>query len=443
MIPADAVYGGILPPMERRCRPGRAALALSRRFVEAGGRLETRTPVTGLRARANGSPGVETPQGSLHAERVIVAAGAWTNALLATIDVRLPVRAAGRVPRRHRAARRTRLDADHHDRRGSHVPAGVRRRAALGHALPRRSTLPFVEEAVPERFDQLPLDGLAEAEANAAKAFDVFPSLAASRSRTVAFGAPTFTPDQRPCLGPVDAVQGLYVATGCNEAGVTHAPGYGRLLAELFTRGTTELCPIDTFAPDRFGAAYRGPVCRRGAPTHASRRSSRVCSHRNAIVIADLDVRIDPRSHSRDRPKQRCKMATRGTRSRFRRAIWANHALCRNACNHSLWSMWASASISRSVRSARMGSVGTGSDLDGVAREDMAFLRALLLHLAPPDSPAEIADAAGLSTFVAATAAESLLRSGAVSRGRSVWESWLSPTFSSTRCSVRLPRGLQ
>ena len=114
----------------------------------------------------------------------------------------------------------------------------------------------FVDEVVPERFDQLPLDGLAEAEAKAEKAFEVFPSLATSRSQTVAFGAPTFTPDQHPCLGPVRSFDGLYVATGCNEAGVTHAPGYGRLLTELLTRGTTELCSIDRFDPGRFGAAF-------------------------------------------------------------------------------------------------------------------------------------------------------------------------------------------
>ena len=113
-----------------------------------------------------------------------------------------------------------------------------------------------VDAEVPDRFDQLPLDGLHEAEATAVTAAKVFPALATSRSKTVAFGAPTFTPDQRPYLGPVTAVDGLYVAVGCNEAGVTHAPGYGRLLTELLTTGETDLCSIETFDPDRFGDAH-------------------------------------------------------------------------------------------------------------------------------------------------------------------------------------------
>jgi sarcosine oxidase subunit beta len=256
IIPADAVYGGILHPDGAQVSAGPAARALSRRFVAAGGQLETRTPAAGLRRQGDQVTGVETPRGALHAGRVIVAAGAWTNALLATIDVKLPVvpLVAFRVvtePLGVPATMPTIMIGE--------VPMYLREYdGALLWGMHYRAAprFRFVEEAVPERFDQLPLDGLAEAESKAATAFDVFPLLAASQSRTVAFGAPTFTPDQRPCLGPVDAVEGLYVATGCNEAGVTHAPGYGRLLAELLTSGTTELCSIHAFDPDRFGDEY-------------------------------------------------------------------------------------------------------------------------------------------------------------------------------------------
>ena len=242
--------------MERRCRPvSPRARCHAASSPPAGSSRPARRQQDSAR-QGDRVTGVETPRGPLHAERVIVAAGAWTNALLASIEVRLPVvpLVAFRVvtePLGVPATMPTIMIGE--------VPMYLREYdGALLWGMHYRADprFRFVEEAVPERFDQLPLDGLAEAEARAATAFDVFPSLAASRSRTVAFGAPTFTPDQRPCLGSVGALEGLYVATGCNEAGVTHAPGYGRLLAELLTTGRPSCAPSTRSIPDRFGNDY-------------------------------------------------------------------------------------------------------------------------------------------------------------------------------------------
>ncbi len=256
IIPAGAVYGGILHPEGAQVSAGRATEALTRRFVAAGGCVESRTPVTSLRTRDGRMTGVETHRGPLHAERVIVAAGAWTNSLLATSHVRLPIvpLVAFRVVTEPLDVPETMPTI-----MLGEVPMYLREYdGALLWGMHFRAAprFTFVEGDVPERFDQLPLDGLDEAASRATAAAEVFPALAASHSRTVAFGAPTFTPDQRPCLGQVDGVDGLYVAAGCNEAGVTHAPGYGRLLTELLTTGTTGLCSIETFDPSRFGDQY-------------------------------------------------------------------------------------------------------------------------------------------------------------------------------------------
>ena len=175
IIPPGSVYGGILHPDGAQVSAGRATCALSRRFVIAGGRLQTRTPATGLRTRGNRVTGVETLHGSLHAERVIVAAGAWTNALLATIDVRLAIvpLVAFRVvtePLGVPATMPTIMIGE--------VPMYLREYdGALLWGMHYRADprFRFVDEVVPERFDQLPLDGLAEAEARAKKAFDGVP----------------------------------------------------------------------------------------------------------------------------------------------------------------------------------------------------------------------------------------------------------------------------
>lgn len=256
IIPADEIYGGILHPDGAQVSAVGAAQALSRRLVEAGGTLETRAPVTRLLRDGDRIVGVETLHGTVHADRVIVAAGAWTNTVLGTVGVSVPTvpLIAFRVVTEPLGVPETMPTI-----MIGEVPMYLRGvDGALLWGMHYRAAPRFrlVDSEVPDRFDQLPLDGLDEAARTAARAARVFPALAASRSRTVAFGAPTFTPDQRPYLGPIDSIEGLYVAVGCNEAGVTHAPGYGRLLTELLTTGSTELCSIETFDPGRFGDAH-------------------------------------------------------------------------------------------------------------------------------------------------------------------------------------------
>jgi sarcosine oxidase, subunit beta len=256
IIPAEEIYGAILHPDGAQVSAARAAQVIARRFEASGGRLETREPATRLRVAAGRVQGVETLHGTLRAERVVLAAGAWTNALLADLGTRLPMAPLvafrvvtepldvpdtmptimlGEVPMYLRGENGALLWGMHY------------------HAPPRFA---FIDQKVPERFDQLPLDGLFEAQELARAAARVVPRLAEAKSMTIAFGAPTFTPDQRPLLGPIADIEGLFVAVGCNEAGVTHAPGYGRLLAELFTTGETTLCSIEAFDPARFGDTY-------------------------------------------------------------------------------------------------------------------------------------------------------------------------------------------
>ena len=53
----------------------------------------------------------------------------------------------------------------------------------------------------------------------------------------IAGGVPTYTSDYHFIADAVPRHAGLYVITGCQEAGVTHGPGLGRIVAELITKG--------------------------------------------------------------------------------------------------------------------------------------------------------------------------------------------------------------
>jgi glycine/D-amino acid oxidase-like deaminating enzyme len=66
-------------------------------------------------------------------------------------------------------------------------------------------------------------------------------------------GLRPWLPDHLPAIGPASAVQGLWLATGHEGAGVALGPVSGRLLAQLYAGEPTVVDP-SPFAPDRLAS---------------------------------------------------------------------------------------------------------------------------------------------------------------------------------------------
>lgn len=58
------------------------------------------------------------------------------------------------------------------------------------------------------------------------------------------------TPDGRFVVGPVPAVRGFWVLSGCNGSGFSFSPALGRLLAEWIVQGQPSV-DLAAFAPAR------------------------------------------------------------------------------------------------------------------------------------------------------------------------------------------------
>ncbi len=144
--------------------------------------------------------------------------------------------------------------------------------------------LAFLDEAPPDRFDNLPLDGVFKVQRDGLEASTAIPVLARYRSMTVAQGAPCYTADLRGIVGPVPEIEGLYVLGGCNEAGITHGPGWGKLLAELIVDGSASLTDSDAFRLDRFGDAV----------PHRRRRRRRDARGRRLDLRRQLRLTLTP-----------------------------------------------------------------------------------------------------------------------------------------------------
>jgi sarcosine oxidase subunit beta len=65
------------------------------------------------------------------------------------------------------------------------------------------------------------------------KIAEVFPALAGLAAAETIQGVPVYTGDGGLYVGPVPGIAGLWALAGDNEAGITHGPGMGKLVAQL------------------------------------------------------------------------------------------------------------------------------------------------------------------------------------------------------------------
>jgi sarcosine oxidase, subunit beta len=252
-VRAAGVAGGVLDPRGGRVAAGPAARALASRCAELGGVILEHEPVCSIRRGRSGGFVLETAHGHVSCRTLVVAAGCWTNAILRQFGVWLPI-----VP-----LVATRLTTERLEVPRSLPPVQF----CDGHRLyfrgdagsiawgcnyecdPRYS---FVARELPHRLDGLSVGCVAEMQRAAMRLESAVPALARARTAGAVHGVPCFTADLRPVIGELRSVPGLYVVAGDNYAGVTHAPGAGRLLAELVTDAPDRSVDAYPYRPERF-----------------------------------------------------------------------------------------------------------------------------------------------------------------------------------------------
>jgi 4-methylaminobutanoate oxidase (formaldehyde-forming) len=252
------IHRAVYHPTGARISAPRAVHAIADRLRARGGHVVERRPVTALSVVDGRVRGVETLTGAIAAPIVVLAAGGWSNGLLHGVAPFAPMvpLVAARLTTEPLGVPSTlppMLFPEHGHLWVREEQGGL----LFGGSFECRPRYD-VAEGPPERYDQLPLDGVHEAERLAAEVARALPLLGRYSSITVAHGAPTYTADLRGLVGRVPGVEGLYLSAGCNEAGITHGPGYGRLIADLVT-GAAPLADPAPFALDRFGERLRTP----------------------------------------------------------------------------------------------------------------------------------------------------------------------------------------
>lgn len=197
------------------------------RAAEAlGVEIATFTDVVGIDLEGSRITGVRTDQGRIATERVVNAAGAWSPEIARLVGVELPNK-----PHRHEICSSeplkpwlTPLVADLSN--GLYFSQSTRGEIVGG----------ITNDDVPEGIDMRSSTTFLGLYASAL--VRTVPRLGQVKVLRQWAGCYDLTPDKNPIVGPVDAVEEFYQASGFMGHGFMMAPVMGRLLAELIAKGS-------------------------------------------------------------------------------------------------------------------------------------------------------------------------------------------------------------
>ena len=236
-LAADLRYGVFLPEHGYVADPKVLVERLAERFVEQGGRL-VRGDVSGLDSGRD-RPGLHLGSGDTRRyDRIVVAAGAWSARLLATIGVRIPLET----------------------QRGYQITLsepGVAPRLPVTvsddkvYATPMLGGLRIAGTVEFAGLDGMPDWPRAERLVDIARR--IYPGIA-SDAHSRWLGHRPCLPDSLPAIGPIAGRDGFIAAFGHGHNGMTSGPTTGRIVADLIA-GRPALLPLKAYDPARFASA--------------------------------------------------------------------------------------------------------------------------------------------------------------------------------------------
>ncbi len=217
---AEGLRSSILLPDVGQVRNPRLCKALRRSLHQQGVAIHENTPVLGFVSRGGTIQGVRTAGGEYPADRVVIAAGAWSAQLLRETGLDLPVKPV----------------------RGQMIqfqaPPGLLKHIVLyqGHYLiPRLDGLILAGSTLEYTgFDKGTTQEARDELARAATA--LVPALSECELVRQWAGLRPGSPDGVPFIGEHPRIQGLFVNTGHFRNGVVMAPASIRLLLELMQK---------------------------------------------------------------------------------------------------------------------------------------------------------------------------------------------------------------
>lgn len=248
------IAGALYHREEAHCDPLRFVLALGAWAAALGVSIRTRTEVLGVRREGRRVLALQTTQGELAVDEVVVAAGVWTGRLARELDLALPLEGGkGYHVDVEAQPGDPSLPIWLHEHRVVVTPYGSRVRLA--------GTMELT--GTDQRIDQRRVDAIVQAATRA------LPSLATRPPVHVWRGLRPCTPDGLPVIGRVPGLDNVTLATGHGMWGLQLAPVTAELVAAIIRAQPPEL-PLAPLRADRFDPPWRAVTAReRGTPASA------------------------------------------------------------------------------------------------------------------------------------------------------------------------------
>jgi 4-methylaminobutanoate oxidase (formaldehyde-forming) len=251
LLDGKAITAAWHTPLSGRLNPADLTAAYAKAARRAGARILENRKVTGLTVRGGRIAGVATAAGPIEADTVVISAGLWSRGLLTPIGVHLPQWTCEHFyviaevsPRLARECVSFVCPEDLIY--GREEVGGM----MVGFFDEDAKTLDAAKLPEPFSFTLLEpdWDKIAPYFERAVK---IFPALENAPIRRFVNGPESFTPDDRPLIGPWPGIDGLIICTAMNSGGVTYSAAAGHLAAD-FAAGATPRFDATPFVPTRF-----------------------------------------------------------------------------------------------------------------------------------------------------------------------------------------------
>lgn len=252
-IDTGSIFGAAHTPTDGHVDPTGATNALAQAARNRGASIERRCPVGGIH-KAEAKWLLETAQGAITAEHVVVATSFWAREMLTPLGLNLPI-----YPTQHHEIitesipEIAALDRELPAMRDSWVSCNVRQeRDGLLVGIYEKEPEFWALDGIPPDFkEELLPPNLEPLMPHLERLMDRMPLFAKAGIKVANNGPMCLTPDGLPLIGPIPALKGLWLASGFN-VGIGTGGGAAEILASWMTTGKPPQ-GLDTIHADRFG----------------------------------------------------------------------------------------------------------------------------------------------------------------------------------------------
>lgn len=206
-----------------------------------GARMLTNTRVTGIEQAGGRITGLETTEGPVPCDWLVMAAGAWSASLTAALGIDLPITPIG-LQMMVTAPMPPKL---------MHVIGALNRHLSLKQIPTGNYVIGGGWPGDPDLETNLATPRLESILGSIVDSSAIFPDLRDARLERVWVGIEGETVDRVPILGPLPGLENITVATGFSGHGFALSPIIGQVLSELIIDGKPSI-PIDELAFARF-----------------------------------------------------------------------------------------------------------------------------------------------------------------------------------------------